>query len=41
MTDGSGVVTNVTAITNIIPSATSPYTNSLSEPKRFYRLVYP
>lgn len=33
--------TNVTAITNIIPSATSPYTNSLSEPKRFYRLVYP
>ncbi len=33
--------TNVTAITNIIPGATSPYTNSLSEPKRFYRLVYP
>jgi hypothetical protein len=33
--------TNVTAITNIIPGATSPYTNSLSEPKRFYRLTYP
>ncbi|MEY4387657.1 MAG: hypothetical protein RLY20_2940, partial [Verrucomicrobiota bacterium] len=33
--------TNVNAITNIIPGATSPYTNSLNEPKRFYRLVYP
>jgi hypothetical protein len=33
--------TNVTEITNIISGATSPYTNSLNEPKRFYRLVYP
>lgn len=33
--------TNVTAITNIIPGAASPYTNSLNEPKRFYRLTYP
>jgi hypothetical protein len=33
--------TNVTAITNIVPGATSPYTNSLSEPQRYFRLVYP
>ena len=33
--------TDVTAVTNIIPGATSPYTNSLSEPQRYYRLVYP
>jgi len=33
--------TNVTAITNIVSGATSPYTNSLSEPKRFFRLVFP
>jgi hypothetical protein len=34
--------TNVTAITNIIPGATSPYTNSLgSDPQRYYRLIYP
>jgi hypothetical protein len=34
--------TNVTAITNIIPGATSPYTNSLgSDPQRYFRLVYP
>jgi hypothetical protein len=34
--------TNVTAITNIIPGATSPYTNSLgSDPQRYFRLIYP
>ena len=33
--------TDVTAVTNIIPGATSPYTNSLSDPQRYYRLVYP
>ncbi len=34
--------TNVTAITNIIPGATSPYTNSLgSDPQRYFQLVYP
>jgi hypothetical protein len=34
--------TNVTTITNIIPGATSPYTNVLTtEPQRYYRLVYP
>ena len=34
--------TNVTAITNIVSGAASPYTNSLgSEPQRYFRLVYP
>ena len=34
--------TTVTTITNIIPGATSPYTNVLiTEPQRYYRLVYP
>ena len=33
--------TNVTAITNIIAGATSPYTNVISEQQRYFRLVYP
>jgi hypothetical protein len=33
--------TNVTAITNIIPAATSPYTNSFGDPQRYFQLVYP
>jgi hypothetical protein len=34
--------TNVTAITNIIAGATSPYTNALSsDPQRYFRLVFP
>ena len=32
--------TNVTGITNVV-STTSPYTNSLSDPQRYFRLVYP
>jgi hypothetical protein len=33
--------TNVTGVTNLVPGATSPYTNSVTEPQRYYRLVYP
>lgn len=32
--------TNVTAITNEIPGATSPYTNAISGPENYFRLYY-
>jgi hypothetical protein len=33
--------TNVLEVTNIISGATSPYTNSLTDPQRYFRLIYP
>jgi hypothetical protein len=32
--------TNITEVTNVIP-ATSPYTNSLADPERYFRLIWP